>query len=76
MPKMRELARASLQISQMSRRPARCTVAEIARALRAVEKTGAHVAVTILPDGTIKLLPLATVDKPVQPVDDPGVGSF
>lgn len=41
----------------MSRAPARVTQADIARALRAVAATGVPMAVEILPDGTIRLVP-------------------
>jgi hypothetical protein len=41
----------------MSRRPARCTQADIARAIKAVEQTHAHMVVEILPDGTIRIEP-------------------
>jgi hypothetical protein len=41
----------------MSRRPARCTQADIARAIKAVEQTHARMAVEILPDGTIRIEP-------------------
>lgn len=47
----------------MSRRPARVTQADIARALRAAEQTGARVTVEITADGTIRLVPLS---EPVQ----------
>ena len=40
----------------MSRRPARCTEAELKRAIKAMLATG-HGAVEILPDGTIRLIP-------------------
>lgn len=40
----------------MSRRPARCTQADMTRAFRAAEKLGPHVAVDILKDGTIRLV--------------------
>ena len=39
----------------MSRRPARCTEADISRALKAAERLGPHWAVEILRDGTIRL---------------------
>lgn len=42
----------------MSRRPARFTQADIRRAIAAVEKSGAQLAVEILPDGTIRLVPV------------------
>ncbi len=41
----------------MSRRPARTTQADIARALRAAEKIGLKVSVEIIPDGTIRIIP-------------------
>lgn len=41
----------------MSNRAARFTQADIARAIRAVEQTGAHMAVEILTDGTIRIEP-------------------
>lgn len=40
----------------MSRRPARCTKADIRRALEAAQAAGVDVAVEILPDGTIRLV--------------------
>jgi hypothetical protein len=43
----------------MSRRPARCTQADIRRAIKAVEQAGASMAVEILPDGTIRLTPVS-----------------
>lgn len=42
----------------MSRRVARATQADIGRAIKAAEKAGAHMAVEILPDGTIRLVPV------------------
>lgn len=45
----------------MSNRPARCSEAEIKRALRAVQATGMAMNVEILPDGTIRIAP--TVEK-------------
>jgi len=42
----------------MSRRPARVTQADIARALRAAEQVGARVAVEIDPSGVIRLVPI------------------
>lgn len=45
----------------MSRRPALVTQADIARALRAA---GDERAVEILPDGTIRIVPLAAVAAP------------
>jgi hypothetical protein len=56
----------------MSRTPARATQADIARAIRAVEQTGASMAVEIAPDGTIRLIPYSAPptpanDAPAQP---------
>jgi hypothetical protein len=42
----------------MSRRAARCTQADIARALRAAKQENSPVAVEITPDGTIRLVPV------------------
>lgn len=42
----------------MSRRAARFTQADIARAIKAIEQTGANMAVEIAPDGTIRIVPL------------------
>lgn len=39
----------------MSRRPARCTEADLKRVIRAVLAVGAHGTVEILPDGTIRV---------------------
>lgn len=41
----------------MSRRPSRCTQADIRRALEAAKASGECLAVEILPDGTIRLRP-------------------
>jgi len=51
----------------MSRRPARCTQADIRRAIRAAEQAGAKMAVEISPDGTIRLIPAQeTVKSPTS----------
>ena len=42
----------------MSRRPARCTQADIHRAIKAADQAGARMAVELLPDGTIRLVPV------------------
>lgn len=42
------------------RRQARITQAEIARAIRAVAQVGMPAAILIEPDGTIKIVPIAT----------------
>jgi hypothetical protein len=46
----------------MSRRAARVTQADIARALRAAEQTGARVRVDVCPDGTISLIPIEAAE--------------
>jgi hypothetical protein len=43
----------------MSRRPARCTQADLNRALKAVEKHGGGMSVDVLPDGTIRISPVS-----------------
>jgi hypothetical protein len=57
----------------MSRRPARCTEAEYARAIRAAQKTGAG-QVRVLTDGTICIDVQATTarEQPENAVDDDG----
>lgn len=45
----------------MSRRPARFTQADIARAIRAIEAVGARMAVEIGLDGTIRIIPAKAV---------------
>lgn len=50
----------------MSRRAARFTQADIARAIRAVEQTGARMAVEIGPDGTIRIVPAEPRDRPPE----------
>lgn len=42
----------------MPRTSARVTQADIARAIRAAQQVGAPMAVDILPDGTIRLMPV------------------
>lgn len=61
----------------MSRRPALVTQADVARALRAVEQTHTRAAVEILPDGTIRIVPLegspigaAPPTAPVEPEEN------
>lgn len=51
------------RISAMSRRPARCTMADMRRALEAAERAGLYKSVDILPDGTIRF----TRDEAGQP---------
>ena len=53
----------------MSRTPARIRQADVARAIRAAQQTGAG-AVRILPDGTIKIeLEPEAGEKPQEPVE-------
>jgi hypothetical protein len=42
----------------MSRRPARCTQADMARAIRAIKQESADMVVEIAPDGTIRIVPI------------------
>lgn len=51
----------------MSRRAARFTQADLARAIRAVEQTGASMAVEIGPDGTIRIVPISETCFTRQP---------
>jgi hypothetical protein len=57
----------------MSRRAARVTQADIARALRAVEQTGARASVEVTPDGTIRIVPIEALaplpGPPTAPVE-------
>lgn len=50
----------------MSRTPARVTQADVARAIRAAQQTGAG-AVEVLPDGTIRIN--LTGEKPTPPAE-------
>lgn len=61
----------------MSRAPARFTQAEVHRAIKAVEQSGARMAVEIAPDGTIRIIPadhsaprLDTAPAPAADADD------
>jgi hypothetical protein len=54
----------------MSRRPAKVTQADIARAIRAVDQTGARRTVEITSDGTIRLVPLGQSFEATKPKDD------
>lgn len=57
----------------MSRTPARCTQADIARAIRAVEQVGANAVVEVARDGTIRIIPAAIAGKSEKPeLDDEG----
>jgi hypothetical protein len=56
----------------MSRRAARFTQADVARAIRAVEQTGARMAVEIGPDGTIRIVPVSDAPR-IPPVAPPQV---
>ena len=58
----------------MPRTAARFTKADITRALAAVEKVGAPMAVEVLPDGTIRIVPVPPTqgdngEKPAPEVD-------
>ena len=56
----------------MPRRPARCTQADLARALRAAASVGGGVTVELTPDGTIRLTPgqaPPTTPAPGRPVE-------
>ena len=55
----------------MPRTPARVTQADIARALRAIEQSGARVVVEILPNGTIRLIPADSDATGPPRVDEP-----
>lgn len=52
----------------MSRAPARVTQADIARAIRAIEQTGAKMAVEIDKEGTIRIVPVDSVKEQPKPV--------
>ena len=56
-----KLAQNSTREKRMPNVKARVTQADIARAIRAVQQTGAPLAVEIAPDGTIRLVPATTV---------------
>lgn len=47
----------------MSRTPARCTQADIARAIRAVQQAGADSVVEVARDGTIRIVPAGIAGK-------------
>lgn len=51
----------------MSRRPARCTEADIRRAVKAA---GERRAVDILPDGTIRLIPIESLPAKPSPLPE------
>ena len=53
----------------MSRTPAHVTQADIARAIRAIQQTGADMAVEIATNGTIRLVPMNPQDEQIR-VDD------
>ena len=56
----------------MSRRPARFTQADVARAIRAVKQTGSSMAVEVAPDGTIRLVPvdISKLGEPTVEMED------
>lgn len=51
----------------MSRRPARCTEADIRRAVKVAD---GRMAVDILPDGTIRLIPIEALPAKQQPLGE------
>jgi hypothetical protein len=51
----------------VSRRAAKVTQADIARAIRAVEQTGGRMAIEITPDGIIRLTPVSAAAAPAEP---------
>jgi hypothetical protein len=55
----------------MSRRPARFTQADISRAIRAIQASGAPMAVEIVPDGTIRIIPANAASAPPEAVPCP-----
>ena len=58
----------------MPRTAARVTQADIARAIRAAQQAGAPMAIDILPDGTIRLIPVSgPVPVPSANFGDKGV---
>lgn len=60
----------------MSRRPARCTQADIKRAIAAAEQSGKPMAVDILPDGTIRLTPIRPQEARNVPAEEEKVIVF
>jgi hypothetical protein len=50
----------------MTMRAARCSQADIARALRAARQVGGGMAVEIAPDGTIRIVPAGTSSQPID----------
>jgi hypothetical protein len=48
----------------MSRRPARCTQADITRALKAAERHSPDMAVEVTPDGTIRIVRNPAIPAP------------
>ena len=50
----------------MTMRAARCSQADIARALRAAQQAGGGLAVEITPDGTIRIVPGSSPQKPAE----------
>ena len=53
----------------MPRTAARATQADIHRAIRAVEQSGADMVVEVLRDGTIRISRKAADDRPKKPVE-------
>lgn len=52
----------------MSRRPARCTQADMQRAAKVAQKTG--MAMDVLPDGTIRLIPIESLATKPEPLPE------
>lgn len=53
----------------MSRTAAKVTQADVARALRAVEQTGASAVIEIAPDGTIRIVPAALAGRETRKLE-------
>lgn len=58
----------------MPRTPARFTQADIARAIRAIQQTGANMAIEIRPDGAILIVPMKSLGQTTAfPVANPAM---
>ncbi|MCW2283669.1 hypothetical protein M2323_001441 [Rhodoblastus acidophilus] len=58
----------------MSRRAARFTQADIARAIKAIQQTGANMMVEIGVDGVIRIVPVSAKPDAPEPPVEPGKG--
>lgn len=56
----------------MSRRPARCTEADLKRAMKIADQSVVPRVVEIAPDGTIRIVPAAARHEPEDQVEDAG----